>query len=108
MCILNRFLIAATFIALATAGTRAATFTVTTISDSGPGSLRQAMVDANASPGLDTIAFNIVGTGPHTIQPVSGLPPITEPVVIDGYTQPGARPNTNPPELDLLLHLFTD
>ncbi|MGD0205284.1 MAG: LamG-like jellyroll fold domain-containing protein [Dehalococcoidia bacterium] len=45
----------------------------------------------------DTIEFNIPGTGPHTIQPASALPDITDPVTIDGYTQPGASPNTNPP-----------
>ena len=39
----------------------AATFTVTTTADSGPGSLRQAILDANASPGADTIVFNIAG-----------------------------------------------
>jgi hypothetical protein len=73
-----------------------ATFTVTNTSDSGPGSLRQAILDANASPGTDNIAFNIPGAGPHTIQPTSALPTITDPVIIDSYTQPGASPNTNP------------
>jgi hypothetical protein len=70
---------------------------VTNTNDSGPGSLRQAILDANASSGSDTIAFNIPGVGPHTLQPSSALPHITDPVLIDGYTQPGARPNTNPP-----------
>ena len=41
-----------------------ATFTVTTVADSGPGSLRQAILDANANPGADQIHFNISGTGP--------------------------------------------
>ncbi len=49
----------------------------------------------------DTIRFNIPGPGPHTIQPTSALPTITDPVVIDGYTQPGASPNTNGPGLGL-------
>ena len=49
----------------------AATFTVINTNDSGTGSLRQALLDANGNPGLDTIAFNIPGAGPHTIQPVS-------------------------------------
>ena len=54
------------------------TFTVTNTNDSGPGSLRQAMLDANASTGTtDTIAFNIPGAGPHTIQPASLLPTVT-------------------------------
>jgi titin len=74
----------------------AATFTVTSTNDSGVGSLRQAILDANASVGTDTIAFNIPGAGPHTIQPTSALPTITDPAIIDGYTQPGANPNTNP------------
>jgi len=75
---------------------RAASFTVTNTNDSGPGSLRQAILDANTNPGTDTITFNIPGTGPYTIQPTSALPTITDPVIIDGYTQSGASPNTNP------------
>ena len=70
------------------------TFLVTNLADSGPGSLRQAILDANASPGTDTIAFNIPGGGVHTITPLSALPFLTDPVMIDGYTQPGTRPNT--------------
>lgn len=84
---------------LVSASAFAATFAVTNTNDSGADSLRQAILDANASAGLDTIAFNIPGAGPHTIQPLSALPNITDPVVIDGYTQPGSSPNTNPPEL---------
>ncbi len=48
-----------------------------------------------ASP--NTIDFAIPGTGPFTISPSSALPAITSPVVIDGYSQPGAHPNTNGP-----------
>src|SRR5262245_34937702 len=44
--------------------------------------------------GPDLITFNISGTTVHTIRPTSKLPSITDPVVIDGYTQPGASPNT--------------
>lgn len=36
----------------------AATFTVTNANDSGAGSLRQAVLDANAAAGADTIVFN--------------------------------------------------
>jgi hypothetical protein len=72
----------------------AATYTVTNTNDAGIGSLRQAMLDANANPGLDTIAFNIPGTGPHSIVVASLLPGISSPVLIDGYTQPGAAANT--------------
>ena len=62
----------------------ATTYTVTSTADTGPGSLRQAILDANASPGADTIAFNIVGSGVHTIVPATPLTPITEAVTIDG------------------------
>ena len=72
----------------------AATFTVTTAGDSGAGSLRQAILDANAAAGHDTIAFNIPGAGVRSIAILSSLPPISGPVLIDGYTQPGAAPNT--------------
>ena len=50
---------------------RPRTYTVTTTADTGPGSLRQAILDANANVGADTIAFNIVGSGVHTIAPAS-------------------------------------
>ena len=100
----HRIVLAVLVAGLALAGgsvppVQAATFTVTNTGDSGAGSFRQAILDANASPGLDTIAFNIPGAGPHTIQPLSALPTITDPVIIDGYTQPGASPNTNGPGL---------
>jgi IPT/TIG domain/S-layer homology domain len=66
-----------------------ATLTVTTTADSGAGSLRQAIEASNASVGvLDTIAFAI-GSGLQTISPLSPLPSVTDPVVIDGTTQPG-------------------
>ena len=74
----------------------AATFTVINTNDSGAGSLRQAILDANANFGDDVIEFNIPGSGVHTIFLSSGLPAITQPVTIDGYTQPGSSPNTNP------------
>jgi uncharacterized repeat protein (TIGR01451 family) len=66
-----------------------ATFTVTNANNSGPGSLRQAILDANATVSTQTIAFNIPGSGVHTITPLSALPPITDAVIIDGTTQPG-------------------
>ena len=74
----------------------AATYTVTNTADTGAGSLRQAILDANGNAGPDTIAFNIVGSGVHTIAPASALPGLTSPVTIDGYTQPGSSPNTLP------------
>jgi titin len=65
-----------------------AVFTVTNVADSGAGSLRQAILKANATPGSNTIKFTI-GTGLQVIAPTSPLPAITNPVVIDGTTQPG-------------------
>jgi len=69
-------------------------FVVTNTNDSGAGSLRQAILDANAvsnsDDGLDEIQFDIPGEGVQTIALSSELPAITDPVVIDGYTQPGA------------------
>ena len=62
---------------------------MTNTGDSGPGSLRQAILDANSNPGLDTIAFNIPGAGPHTISPASALPTISDPVTLNGATQQG-------------------
>ncbi len=72
----------------------AATFTVTNTNDSGVGSLRQAILDADASAGADTIAFNIPGPGPHVIAPTSALPWFGGPVILDGTTQPGWYANT--------------
>lgn len=62
---------------------------VTNVADSGVGSLRQALLDANAATGVDNITFNIPGGGVHRIQPLSALPYIDETVTIDGSTQPG-------------------
>ena len=58
------------------------TFTVTSTADSGPGSLRDAIIDANASTGLDTLVFDI-GAGLQVISPLSPLPAITDPIIID-------------------------
>src|SRR2546426_1625985 len=68
---------------------RAATFTVTNTANTGAGSLRQAIIDANNSPGVDTIQFNITGGGFQTIAPTSALTAIADPVILDGTTQPG-------------------
>lgn len=89
-------LIAATALCLATT-LCGATISVTNVNDSGAGSFRDAIDVSNASVGvLDTIAFDIPGAGVHTISPTSQLPNILDPVVIDGYSQPGASPNTDP------------
>jgi len=65
------------------------TFTVSNTNDSGPGSLRQAILDANVFGTVtDNIFFNIPGAGVQTISPNSPLPTISQPVVIDARTQP--------------------
>ncbi|HEV8629582.1 MAG TPA: IPTL-CTERM sorting domain-containing protein [Thermoanaerobaculia bacterium] len=78
---------------------RANTYTVTNTNDSGGGSLRQAMLDANSNPGIDTIAFDLAGcpgTPPVcTIAPATVLPILTQPVTIDGYLNGMGTPNTN-------------
>jgi parallel beta-helix repeat protein len=72
---------------------------VTSTADSGAGSLRQAILNANASSSTATIVFNIptsdsgynASTGTWTIAPLSALPVLTAPVIIDGTSQPGYK-----------------
>ncbi|MCA9797566.1 MAG: DUF4347 domain-containing protein, partial [Candidatus Eremiobacteraeota bacterium] len=47
-----------------------ATYTVTNTNDSGAGSFRQAILNANGNFGTDSIVFSIAGTGIHTITPL--------------------------------------
>ncbi len=62
---------------------------VDTTADSGPGSLRQAILDANTVTGQTvTIDFAIPGSGVQTIELASPLPAITASVSIDGSSQP--------------------
>src|SRR5207248_878307 len=82
-------------------------FTVTNTNDSGTGSLRQAITDAN-SMGGGTINFNIPGGGVHTISPMTVLPTITQTVTIDGYTQPGSSMNTNPPTMGIMATILIE
>ena len=56
--------------------------------------IEEANIAANGSGGPDEIHFNIPGRGVQVISPTSVLPDIFDPVIIDGYTQPGAQPNT--------------
>jgi CSLREA domain-containing protein len=65
--------------------------------------LRAAIQRANAISGADTIDFNIPGVGVHTITPATALPTITDPVTIDGYSQPGASLNTQATGDDAVL-----
>jgi len=65
----------------------AATFTVTNTNNSGAGSLRQAIIDANAFAGADVIIFSI-GSGAQTIT-LASFVNVTTPMLIDGTSQPG-------------------
>ena len=100
------FMLALLFAAqpVATRSAHAATFTVTNTSDSGAGSLRQAIVDANSNPGSDIIAFNIPATDPGysnlsnawVIQPNTLLPSLSGgATTIDGHTQTTNQGDTN-------------
>jgi hypothetical protein len=82
---------------------QAKTIIVTNTNDSDAGSLRQAIVEANANPGPDVINFNIPGAGAHTINLNVRLPEITDPVTINGFTQPGAKQNTKVIGSDAIL-----
>jgi hypothetical protein len=89
------------------------TFVVTNTNDSGAGSLREAINGSTQTQGASSITFNIPTTDPNrdpttgvfTITPIgvlNGYNGVTnaEPllggpaVTLDGYTQPGASPNT--------------
>jgi CSLREA domain-containing protein len=106
-----------TWVLLAARPAHADTFTVNSTGDAGdpfPGNgscstgnvlpgpectLRAAIEEANANDNnatvVDAINFNIGGSSVvKTISPMTGLPIVTEPVTIDGYTQPGASENT--------------
>jgi hypothetical protein len=64
-------------------------FVVTNTNNEGAGSLRDAIINANATVGTDTIVFTILGPGVKTINLVNELPEITDAIVIDATTQPG-------------------
>jgi len=70
--------------------------------------LRAAIEQANATSGADVIDFDIIGGGVQTITPSSALPDITDQVTIDGYTQPGASPNTKTVGDDAALKITLD
>jgi hypothetical protein len=71
-------------------GVCAADRPVTTTRDSGPGSLRQAILDANRTSGPDRIQFDAKKgpfAKPQRIRLASDLPPITDTLEIDGYIE---------------------
>ena len=77
---LTRWIFVLLFAAGATA-LSAATFNVTSTADSGAGSLRDAITQANASTGTaDTVTFGVTGT----ISLMTALPVITDDITIDG------------------------
>jgi len=82
---------------------------VTTPADSGAGSLRAAIVAANGNPDRSTIDFAIdpmmSGPGPWTINLASELPELNTPVLIRGYSQPGARSATTPLDARLMIEI---
>jgi Right handed beta helix region len=81
---MNRIVSAALLVGCSVQLAAASPFTVINTNDSGSGSLRQAITDANNNPGADTIGFSIPGTGQKTITILTDLPNITEGVTIDG------------------------
>src|SRR5438093_4955290 len=81
---------------------RAAGFTVTNTNDSGSGSLRQAILDANSNGATPhTIVFNIPTADPgfdgsvFTIKPLSPLPELRGGITVDGATQTLFSGDTN-------------
>jgi uncharacterized repeat protein (TIGR01451 family) len=86
---------------------------VTNTANSGVGSLRNAIEFANEKPnsgGPDVITFDIPSgatgcdaNGVCTIAPLAPLAAATQPVVIDGLTQPGASAASWPPTLKIVL-----
>lgn len=87
---LVQFAIALTAVVCCAMPSAAAIFTVSNLADAGPGSLRQAIIDANAAPGIDAIVFDAGGTG--TITLTTGLPAITDSVYINGTSSPSYNP----------------
>jgi hypothetical protein len=91
----------------------ASTYTVTNTNDSGPGTLRQAIIDANNRSGADVINFNIPTSDPGyqlntsgvwTIQPVTPFPSLTDDATyIYGDSQSTNQGDTNPvgPEIEI-------
>jgi len=63
--------------------------------DHGTGSLRQAILNANGSSGFTAIKFHIGNdcATPKTIKLQAALPAITQSLSIEGFSQPGAKPN---------------
>ena len=122
------FLSASFFFLTASGGLlQAATITVTNTNDSGVGSLRQAISDANTMAGSDIIEFNIPITDPnfvdvdstmvggdaaadvYVITPLSALPPLNDATggtLVDGPAQTSFGGDTNPFGPEIVLDGF--
>lgn len=66
-----------------------AVFAVSNALDAGAGSLREAILQANATAGPDSIQFTIPTNSPAKLELNQPLPPITDPVSIEGASLPG-------------------
>jgi IPT/TIG domain len=86
---MRRIAAAAVLVSALAASAAGATFEVTSNADSGAGTLRQAILDANAGGVTALITFHVGGGGQQWITLASALPPVTVPVTLDGTTQPG-------------------
>jgi len=92
---------------LPSAGHAQNTYTVTNTDDNGAGSLRAAINNANDGSGTpaDVIEFDIPesasSSNPHVIQPESELPDISDPLTIDGSTEPDHDGNNPPPVIEI-------
>jgi len=82
-----------------------------------PCTLRAAIQETEANdnaPTVDTIDFdipndpNIPGDEVRTIKPTKSLPTINEPTILNGYSQPGASPNTLAQGNDMVLKIELD
>lgn len=88
----SRKLIALLAFLFALTAMQANTYTVSNLNEEGEGSLRQALLDANANPGADLIDFSVAGV--LTLPYWTLLPEITDALTIDGTTAPGYMPGT--------------
>ena len=103
------------------AGTHSAWATTYTVNDAGDAplsgamcgggvnicTLRAAIERANQDATPDIIAFAI-GSGPVIISPATPLPEIVQPLTINGYTQPGSKPNMQVVGNDAVVNVRID
>lgn len=106
-------LVAGLAMALAPQMAAAATIAVTTNSNSGAGSLRQAILDANANCASDPAPTITFPAGPFVISPSSALPGFicttnTYAPTIDGYFQPDSSRNTLADGFNAIIQVIID